>query len=568
MSFSAQKTDAPLPSPSVSSLKARFEASHAAAPAPAPQARARPGVRVEGSANGSAPPSWLAGGAPPRAEVPLNPVLELPQAVQSQGTEEVLVSTTRARELSLTVPVQTAPASVSPFSTPPALATPSPSSGSSTTSNPFFPSPISPVPTVLPVPPRSASPVVPLRPVPPTSTRPPPPTSSNATKSAPLPSTLERVVSMKAPPPPPPPSRLLSRADSRSATSWDEGVTLGRVNSEGAAKPLVPPRPVAHTGEPADTSVPSTSTRAPPPLPTRLPEGLSRHNSLVGSPSSVVSLPLPVTPALASAILPPPRKMAPPAPPATPSRPIEIPGSLLRRASTLSSTTVRNTSLPLPTISNSAPDDEATPYLPPPPPSRAIPPSSRLAPQRPGKAVLDRSPTGSGDSSDEEDEPSETLAKSYPDATFANRRPPAMLGSRSIHAQGQVFSWTVRGRKVVTGQHHAYVWDSARGAGAAEPVSLPGGEHKIHAVEFKAAGAEEKGNDGRFVWVSRSPSRLDSTDSSSRSRRAGRETDTCLRLTRSSCVSPTSDRTFTPTRSPTSSAIKTRWSPLTNRASS
>jgi hypothetical protein len=140
--------------------------------------------------------------------------------------------------------------------------------------------------------------------------------------------------------------------------------------------------------------------------------------------------------------------------------------------------------------SSLAPSD--APYLPPPPPSRTLAPNERLAPQRPALSLASSTHSGEESSDDEEDE-AFTRSQEFPDATFANRRPPVVRDRRALHPTGQYYSFASKGRTTVTGQHHVYVWKG----GVVEAVALPGGEHKVHAVEFRG-GAE--GEEGRYVW--------------------------------------------------------------------
>lgn len=155
-----------------------------------------------------------------------------------------------------------------------------------------------------------------------------------------------------------------------------------------------------------------------------------------------------------------------------------------------------STSLP-PSLLPSAPlpDVSSTPYLPPPPPARSIPRNERLTPQRP--TIGDRSQSGE-ESSDEEDQDEAFIkAQSFPDATFANRKPPVLRNRKPIQATGQFYSFAVRGQVTITGQHHIYVWHPSHPQLSSESVGLPHGEHKVHAVEFRAS---EDVGDSRYVW--------------------------------------------------------------------
>lgn len=153
------------------------------------------------------------------------------------------------------------------------------------------------------------------------------------------------------------------------------------------------------------------------------------------------------------------------------------------------------------------------PYVPPPPPSRAVAATERLAPKRPGIAT----PGGSGDesSSDEEEDANVfNTSQEFPDATFANRRPPLLRNRKPIHSQSHIHSFAVRGTRVVTGHHAVHVWHPSHYSGASESISPPGGDHKITALEFRAAGADEPANDGRYVWAGTKEGHLFEIDTS------------------------------------------------------
>ncbi|BGP45853.1 hypothetical protein JCM10450v2_001688 [Rhodotorula kratochvilovae] len=136
----------------------------------------------------------------------------------------------------------------------------------------------------------------------------------------------------------------------------------------------------------------------------------------------------------------------------------------------------------------------STAYIPPPPPTRTVTPADRLAPQRPNIV-----PSGEdGSSEDEEDET--TKAQEFPDATFANRRPPVLRNRRPIIASNQFSAWAVRGSRVVTAHHRLHIWRPAASGAACESLAIANDQQKFLCVEFRAADADAPEDDGRYVW--------------------------------------------------------------------
>ncbi|KAI5479621.1 hypothetical protein MNV49_003131 [Pseudohyphozyma bogoriensis] len=259
--------------------------------------------------------------------------------------------------------------------------------------------------------------------------------------------------------------------------------------------PPLPPRP-SLTKPPNSAQGIAPHRAAPPPIPARLPT--SPPGLAVGLPAATSTQPATSPPRtlpsasshLSTSSLPPP-----PLPPRRDT------------ASTagLSATTpqparfARSKSISRPTSAASAPAaplDERGLYVPPPPPSRVIAANERLAPVRPAISGA----SGEESSEDEEDD---AFAKSqeFPDSTFANRRPPSLRNRKSIQSSSHFTSFTIRGTRVVTaGLHHAYVWHPSHHSGASEGVSLPGGEQRVLALEFRAADADVPHDDGRYAW--------------------------------------------------------------------
>lgn len=262
-------------------------------------------------------------------------------------------------------------------------------------------------------------------------------------------------------------------------------------SSAGSSRlPPVPPRPTIPPRLPATVAalVDLPSRPAPPPIPSRV--GTSPPApSVPFSPPELTSSPSPVpSPSPLPPLLPPPKKKT------------TLPIPTISRSASVARVPPKITT-PRPTTSTSAPPSAPpptiTPYVPPPPPSRAIAPDERLAPQRPAIVSL----SGDDSSSEDEDETAFNKSQEFPNATFANRRPPALRNRKPINAPGQFYSFAVRGKRVVTaGQHHVYVWHPSHFSGAAQAVPLPVGDHKVPAVEFCAAGADAPADDGRFVW--------------------------------------------------------------------
>ncbi|SCZ96871.1 BZ3500_MvSof-1268-A1-R1_Chr4-1g06804 [Microbotryum saponariae] len=252
------------------------------------------------------------------------------------------------------------------------------------------------------------------------------------------------------------------------------------------ARPVVPPRPSMGANSyqppisgplPRSPTSPFSARPLAPPTPTRLPSSSAEVGFVRSASSSTSSGSMDTLP-------PPPRKIAPP----------------IQKLSDPVRVTPKVPTRPVDPIAAATPSISARPfmlsepaYIPPPPPSRSLAVSERLAPLRP---VIASASEDGGNSSDEGDEDSSIYAKAQelPDATFANRRPPTLRNRRSIHPQGQFYSFAVRGTKLVTGQHHVYIWGTEKNSTASESVTLPG-EHKVYALEFTPD------QDGRYVWA-------------------------------------------------------------------
>ncbi|KAM0792295.1 hypothetical protein ACM66B_004984 [Microbotryomycetes sp. NB124-2] len=253
--------------------------------------------------------------------------------------------------------------------------------------------------------------------------------------------------------------------------------------------PIIPPRPAVDN--------PGLGLgRPPPPIPLRAattPATTSAFNPslLAPTPISAGRLRAESESALSSS---PENDFVPPPPRRSPS-----PCSSLSRQPTLSSRPAiparPQTALLTPEPTEPAPEDGL--WVPPPPPSRAVIPNKPITPLRPRVNTL--STSGDAGSSDEDDEPPHDRSQEFPDATFANRRPPALRNRKPIHSAGQVHSFAVRGNCVVTGQHHVYVWSTL--GGPSQAIMPPAGETKITAVEFRPCAVSSPEDDGRYAWV-------------------------------------------------------------------
>ncbi|KAK4053795.1 hypothetical protein OIV83_001451 [Microbotryomycetes sp. JL201] len=135
-------------------------------------------------------------------------------------------------------------------------------------------------------------------------------------------------------------------------------------------------------------------------------------------------------------------------------------------------------------------------WTPPPPPSRAV--NVSVTPVRPRVNTLTASGEAGSSDDDEEGAPVDR-SQEFPDATFANRRPPALRNRKPIHSPGQVHSFAVRGKRLVTGQHHVYIWSTS--GGSPQAIMPPAGETKITAVEFRAGSIDAPQDDDRYAWV-------------------------------------------------------------------
>ncbi|GAA6006332.1 uncharacterized protein JCM10292_002652 [Rhodotorula paludigena] len=287
------------------------------------------------------------------------------------------------------------------------------------------------------------------------------------------------------------------------------------------ARPAIPPRPLIVEMPPT----PSAPTTAIPPRPPTLP---SRSSTLSSAQTSMavplVASPAPITPPLArspsagsqaalpqptSFSLPPPPlpkretgvspapAVSPKAPPpALPSRTASVPPTALpsRQAGVLPvALPPRPPPIASPALSRSSSVSLPAPpitYVPPPPPTRS---GDRLAPQRPNIV-----PSGEDGSSEGEDDDSKT--QEYPDATFANRRPPVLRSRRPVSASNQFSVWAIRGSKVVTAHHRVHVWWPSSSGAPSESVPIGNDQQKFLAVEFRGADVDAPQDDGRYVW--------------------------------------------------------------------
>lgn len=354
--------------------------------------------------------------------------------------------------------------------------------------------------------------------------------------------------------PPIPISRAISRP-SRS-TSYDSDSTspsTPEISKEVRADlPPVPPRPSSSlidgrsVAPPFRTRSSSVSVLSPPPrLPDRIVSpGMNRQGSATSLPLIPSSAHTPLvsassSPSIPSAFVstlpPPPRKtmitksISPVIRPASPLSAAPISTSPALPESPIPRRNGFAPPRPIPRAATEPiPNSTSTPYLPPPPPSRAIAAHERLAPQRSNViADLDSSDDDADDTSNGGgvgNSGGGNKSSECPDSTFASRRVPTLRTRTGIPAHGHIYSMTMRGNTVVTGQHSVHVWnstsigtdkDSSYASSsmtlAAEPIlsanlvpkliPLGGAEHKIHAVEFKPSSLTAPEDDARFLWV-------------------------------------------------------------------
>lgn len=250
--------------------------------------------------------------------------------------------------------------------------------------------------------------------------------------------------------------------------------------------PAIPPRPKIVERRPSDPpSLPgrsstTSSTNSSQTLAANSilvpPSGFTRSpsNSLSnGSASSQVAPSLP--PRLSAALAPP-----------LPSRSASIPLLPPRPSSTTSAST--SSSVPAPSLPSSVP------YVPPPPPTR-----SATAGDRPPVRPIIRGGEDDGSSEDEDDEAAR--AQEYPDATFANRRPPLLRQRRHVQTTNAFSAWTVRSEKVVTAHHRVHLWRPSEKKVAADSLEIANDQHKFVSLEWRAADAERPEDEGRYVWA-------------------------------------------------------------------
>lgn len=217
--------------------------------------------------------------------------------------------------------------------------------------------------------------------------------------------------------------------------------------SAGSNAPPIPARPLLPSREAQPSSLPAESDGRPA-LPSR---GLS-----------VPPVPLPPRPAMS----------APPAP--------EFAASSTQTAAPLSA-------LP-----------SAIPYVPPPPPLRGHVASEKIVPKRPAVSTAPGGGGGDGSSEGEDDETARSQA--YPDATFANRRPPTHRNRRHVHTTNQFSAWTVRGPRVVTAHHRLHVWHSTSSGVSSQSLPIANDQQKFLSLEWRAADADRPDDDGRYLW--------------------------------------------------------------------
>ncbi|GAA5822802.1 hypothetical protein JCM11251_004386 [Rhodosporidiobolus azoricus] len=292
-----------------------------------------------------------------------------------------------------------------------------------------------------------------------------------------------------------PPGSIYSSSDEEEATET--------VEVQPKARPAIPPRPMlTQPALPSYAPQPPTSPRqaAPPPLPTRS----ATTTSVISNGSThLAASPLSVSPPLTRS---PSHSISAgsPAPPSTALPPRLESGLGPAAAGQPPFLPVRKTSAPVPLPPRPSPTPSpappvpstSLPYVPPPPPTRTAPSSGSITPLRPNLGANEE-----GGSSDEDGEEG-VLAKSqeFPDATFANRRPPILRNRRMLQSQQQFSAVAIRGQRVVTAHQKLHIWHPAASS-TADSLSLGGEQQKLLSVAFRPPGADALEDDGRFVWV-------------------------------------------------------------------
>ncbi|GAA5894786.1 hypothetical protein JCM6882_006680 [Rhodosporidiobolus microsporus] len=285
----------------------------------------------------------------------------------------------------------------------------------------------------------------------------------------------------------------------------DEGEDAAQ-SGQPTARPAIPPRPVLSQPAVLPSQIPqpppSPRSAAPPRLPTRscttssavstgsthlTASPLSVSPLLSRSPSNSISNGSAAPPSLA---LPPRRENS-----LSPSTAGSAPALPARKSSAPLPLPPRPTAAPSPSTPAPPVPSASLPYIPPPPPTRNAPPSGSITPLRPGLGA-----NGEDGSSDEEGEDS-VLAKSqeFPDATFANRRPPILRNRRMIQSQNQFSAVAVRGQRVVTAHHKLHIWYPSASS-TVESLSLGGDQQKFLSLAFRAPSEDSPEDDGRFLW--------------------------------------------------------------------
>ncbi|GAA6050079.1 hypothetical protein JCM3770_001359 [Rhodotorula araucariae] len=273
-------------------------------------------------------------------------------------------------------------------------------------------------------------------------------------------------------------------------------------------RPVIPPRPPMIVELPATPVALGGKAPSPPPLPTRSSTASStqsNRSATVVASAPVFSPPLARSPSGGAAAIPSTSTSLPLPPPPPPRRDSTASPSVIPAGGTAPVLPARQTSIP-PIALPPRPSPAASPavaaaptwsssvYIPPPPPTRIVTAADRVAPQRPNIVR-----TGDdGSSEDEEDEPSKV--QEFPDATFANRRPPVLRNRRPIIAPSQFSAWAVRGSRVVTAHHRLHVWRPSATGALCESLAVANDQQKFLCVEFRAAGADAPEDDGRYVW--------------------------------------------------------------------
>lgn len=297
------------------------------------------------------------------------------------------------------------------------------------------------------------------------------------------------------------------------SSSDDEGSELENASVDAVGRPVIPPRPAIHEQPPSPAPINITM----PALPNRPRQAASPLSPTISAATGSVShdqaLSIPFTRSPSNSIsvsadgpagLPPiPARPLPPAQnqqatsflpsraegvaPALPARGQPAPAVPLPPRPAMSAP-------PAPELSAIA--AATTAYVPPPPPMRTAVAAEKLPPKRPSM----QNGSGAGDGSSEGEGDDIAPGQEFPDATFANRRPPTLRTRRPVQTTNQFSAWTVRGSRVVTAHHRLHLWYSSSSGVTSQSIPICNDQQKFLSVAWRAADADRPEDEGRYLW--------------------------------------------------------------------